>query len=438
MFNKLKSLIDHQGFKKYSYNAGWLMVDKLLRLFLGLFVGVWVARYLEPNNFGLLSFATSLVGLFGAIATLGLNQTVIRDLTTNPNKRDVILGTSFILKISGSIIMLILLFAVLQFIKISGYEKIIVMVIAFGQLFASFNVIDFYFISQVKAKFSGISNSIGLIIYAASRVIFILMGLSLIWFAVAVVIEQFAFATLFLFFYAKNNLNIFKWRISLDTVKNLLKDSWPLLFSGIAIMIYMRIDQVMIKEMMNNSAVGEYAAAVRLSEAWYFVPIAISQSVYPSLINSKKLSEKLYYNRLQKLFTFMVWLGIGVAIVMTFSSGFIINLLYGTAYQEASSVLSINIWAGVFVALGVSSGLWYYIENLQKYILYRTLNGLIINILLNLILIPLYGIEGSAIATVISQITAAYLFDFYSKKTRQIFYLKSSSFNPINFYKNVK
>jgi len=150
-----------------------------------------------------------------------------------------------------------------------------------------------------------------------------------------------------------------------ETAVSLLKDSWPLILSSMVIAIYMKIDQVMIKEMLDAEAVGNYAAAVRLSEAWYFIPMVISSSLFPAIINAKKISEKLYYDRLQKLYNLMVWMAISIALPMTFLSDWIVNLLYGAKYSEAGDVLMIHIWAGVFVFLGVASGKWFVAENLQ-------------------------------------------------------------------------
>ena len=180
----------------------------------------------------------------------------------------------------------------------------------------------------------------------------------------------------------------------------------------------MKIDQVMIKEMMNAEAVGQYAAAVRLSEAWYFIPMVIASSLFPAIINAKKQSKELYYARMQKLYDLMVWMAIAIALPMTFLSDWIVALLYGEQYNEAGSVLMIHIWAGIFVFLGVASGKWFLTENLQIFSTINTTIGAIVNILLNYILIKNIGIEGAAWATLISYFIAAYFGLLFFKKTR--------------------
>jgi O-antigen/teichoic acid export membrane protein len=183
----------------------------------------------------------------------------------------------------------------------------------------------------------------------------------------------------------------------------------------------------MIKEMLNVEAVGQYAAAVRLSEAWYFIPMVISASLFPAIVNSKKISKELYYERLQKLYNLMVWMAIVIAIPMTFLSDWIVELLYGGQYNEAGSVLTIHIWSGVFVFLGVASGKWFVTENLQMLSFWRAFNGMVVNVALNFILIPKYGIQGAAIATLLSQCMAAYIFDFFNNKTKKMFFMKSQA-----------
>jgi len=234
--------------------------------------------------------------------------------------------------------------------------------------------------------------------------------------------------------YLQNTGKVWYWKWRWQTARVLLKDSWPLILSGMAVSIYLRIDQVMIKEMLDAEQVGFYAAAVRLSEAWYFVPMAIVSSVFPAIINAKKQSEELYYQRLQKLYDLMVWLAVAIALPTTFLATWVIRVLYGDAFLQASGVLSIHIWAGVFVFLGVASGKWFLTENYIKKNLYRTSLGMVTNIVSNLILIPLYGIYGAAIATLLGQLSADLGYDFFDKQTYPSLKLKINALNPFNFY----
>jgi O-antigen/teichoic acid export membrane protein len=429
MKQKLRSLKSHQGFIKYFKNTSWLFGEKILRLVVGIFVIVWIARYLGPEEFGLFSYAQSFVGLFTVIATLGLDNIVIRELVKDESRRYELIGTAFWLKLMGAFGVLIILAIAVNFTTNDMQTNILVFIIASATIFQSFNVIDFYFQSKVMSKFIVYANIISLSISSIIKVILILNEAPLVAFAWVILFDSFVLACGFIYFYFKNNTkSIMKnLKFTKTTAKGLLKDSWPLILTGVVISIYMKIDQIMIKEMLGSEAVGQYAAAVRLSEAFYFIPVVIAASLFPAIINAKKVSEELYYARLQKLYDFMVWMAIAIAIPMSFASDWLVKILYGTHYYEAGPVLLIHAWAGILVFLGVASGKWYISENLQILYFWRVFCGMIINIILNLILIPKYGINGAAYSILASYTVAAYLFDMFNYKTRKVFYMKTKS-----------
>jgi O-antigen/teichoic acid export membrane protein len=418
LITKLKQLKDHQGFIKYFKNTSWLFGEKILRMIVGLFVGVWVARYLGPQQFGLLSYAQSFVGLFAVIATLGLDGIVVRELVKDDARRDELIGTAFWLKLIGAIMVLCILAIAVNFTSNDNYTNTLIFVIASATIFQSFNVVDMYFQSKVLSKYVVYANILSLFVSTIVKIALLLYEAPLIAFAWVVLFDNIVLAMGFLYFYLHSNLSLRAWKFEKSVAILLLKNSWPLILSGIVISVYMKIDQIMIKEMMGSEAVGQYAAAVRLSEAWYFIPIVIASSLFPAIINAKKKSEELYYERLQKLYDLMMWIAISIAIPMTFMSDWIVKLLYGGQYSQAGSVLMIHIWAGVFVFLGVASGKWLLSENLQIFSTANTSIGAVSNVTLNYILIPKIGIIGAAWATLISYFIAAYLCLMIWNKTR--------------------
>jgi O-antigen/teichoic acid export membrane protein len=414
--------LTHQGFQRYFANTSWMLAEQLLRMVAGLLVGIWVARYLGPEQFGIFSYAIAFASLFSSIAKLGLDGIVVRDLVRESNQRYIYLGTAFWLKMSGAIAMLVVVALVTQLTSSNRLINLYILIIASGAIFQSFEVIDFYFQSQVLSKFVSICKVTQLLLSSLLKLYFVFTGANLIWFVLITLVDQLTLALSLYLAYRYQKLGSFYRHFDMTIAKQLLKDSWPLIFSGVIVMIYMRIDQIMIKEMLGEKEVGLYSAAVRLSEVWYFIPAIITTSLFPSIVNAKKTNNKLYYTRLERLYSLMVWLAITIALPMTFLSNLLVTLLYGEAYSEAGKVLMINIWSGVFVFLGVASSKWFISEGLQKYLTINTIVGAIVNILLNLLLIPRYGIYGAAIATVISQAVASYFMNLIFQRTRINFF----------------
>ena len=431
---RITLLKDHPGFRKYFANTSWLMVERILRMGVSLFVGIYVARYLGPERYGFLSYANSFVGIFLAFATLGLDEIVVRELVKSPEQREIILGSSFFLKLVGTLLMWMAILAAVPFTENDLKANILITIIAFGAVFQAFNVIDFNFQAKVKSKYVVHAQFVQLIVSSIVKIILVVNESPLIWFASVYCLDAIVLAVGLVFVYFYNGENIFCWKWSFETSKYLLHDSWPLIIAGVVVSVYMKIDQVMIKEMLGAKEVGLYAAAVKLSEAWYFLPMAITSSLFPAIINAKIYQKEDYFQRLQKLYDLMVWIAVAIALPTAILSPWIVELLYGNEYLESSSVLIIHIWSGIFVFLGVASSKYLLAENYIKKTFYRTFVGALLNIIMNYYLIGIMGIKGAALSTFASHFFAAYFYDILDKDLRKMFILKTKSLFLYSLY----
>jgi polysaccharide transporter, PST family len=421
-------------FKKIVYNTSWLFADRIVRMGIGVLVIIWIARYLGPEQFGIYNYAIAFVALFTALSNLGLDHIVVREIVRQPDKKDEIVGSALLMRLLASFITVVLISVIIFLLRSDdSLTRMMVMIIASAMIFQSFEVIDFWFQSQVQSKYTVLAKNAAFLFISGVHIGLILSGASLIAFAYARLGEMFLFAIGLVFFYRHTGSALRKLRFRLNQARQLLRDSWPLILSGIMIMLYMRIDQVMLGEIIGDTSVGIYSAAIRLTEVWFFIPTAILISVFPNIIETKKKDEGLYYRRLQRLYTTLTWMAIAIALVVMFLADPVIRLLYGQEYQGAGSVLVISIWAGVFVFQGLARSKWLVAENLQKYAYLFTGIGVIINIILNLILIPKYEASGAAIATLITQFTVVIPAPLLLKKTRvssvmilQSFFFKKS------------
>ena len=428
MIAKLTALKNHAGFIRYFKNTSWMMGEQFLRIIAGLLVGIWVARYLGPEQFGLFSYVLAFTAIFGGIAKLGLDGIIVRELVNHPEKRDTYLGTAFWLKVFGAFLVMVIMVAIVPFTSNDSTTNTFIFIIAAGLVFQSFEVVEFYFQSQVLAKIVSICKVIQLALSSLIKVYLVLTQAELLYFVLVTAFDALSLAISYFIAYKIRKNPTFYKHFDFSIAKQLLKDSWPLIFSAIVVMIYMRIDQIMIKEMLGDYEVGIYSAAVRLSEAFYFIPMLITASLFPAILNAKNQSEELYKQRLQRLYTFMVWMAIAIALPMTFLADWLIVMLFGQAYQEAGQVLMIHVWASIFVFLGVASGKWFLTENLQKLALINTAVGATLNVLLNYELIPILGVIGAAYATLISYAAAAYFMNLAWLSSRGNFFMLSKSF----------
>ena len=417
---QIKQITKREGFKKYFKNTSWLFAEKILRLLSGLLVGILVARYLGPSDYGLYNYAFSVVAIFSAIAALGLNQIVVRELVKQEDKTRELLGTSFYLKLGGAILSTLFVMATIFLIDDDSETRLLVIVIALSVVFTSFNVVDYYFQSKVESKFLLYSNMISISVAAALKVYLVFSEASLLAFAWVVVVENFVLALFLVYYFIREtgSVPLFDWQFNGKLAKSLLQDSWPLIFGGLVLMIQSRIDQLMLKEMISNEVVGHYSVALRMIEIFGFIPMMLQNSLMPSLVNSKKASYSLYANRLANYYRINFIFFLLIAIPMGLFADQIISILFGESYMPAAILLSLMSFRLFFTNMGVSRSSYLVIENLNKFYLLTMAVGTVVNVILNFLWIPKYEAVGSVLATLVSFAVTLFLLDFFHKKAR--------------------
>ena len=425
----LKKFQTQKEFKSVVTNIGWLFADRILRMGVGLVVGVWIARYLGVEQFGIFNYAISFVGLFSTISSLGIPFLVVRTITHEPENTSKILGTAFWLQILGGCVTL--LFSVITISVLRHDDPLMinmVAVLASVGIFQAFDTIDLWFQSQLKSKYTVLAKNGAFAIITLVKILLIKCDAPLLAFASSTLAETMIGVVWLIYYYTIQGEKIKTWQWSFSLAKRLLNESYPLILSGLAVTIYMKIDQIMLGEMIGSQSVGLYSSATRISEVWYFIPIAISSSVAPAIYAAKNEgNESLYYRRIRQLLSLVSFISIVVALPMSFLSGNIITMLFGNEYAKAGPILAVHIWAGFFVFTGVGSSPWFIAEHLTHVRMLITIMGAFSNVLLNLYLIPLYGGLGAAIATIISQAIATFIGNIFFPETRKIFKLQIQS-----------
>lgn len=405
--------------QKVLNNAGWLFGDRLLRMGVGLLVGIWIARYLGPSNYGMLSYAASLVGIFTSLAILGLEGIIVRDLVRFPERESEILGTTFSLRLLAGIFSYLLTVTTVFILRPDdGLTQMMVAVMGWVLVFNSADTIDLWFQSKVRAKYVVYAKNGAFLLSSILRLAFVLMKAPVVAFAVANAAEAALGAAGLLYVYHRDRQSIKRWKASLELARELLKDSWPLVLSGVVYMVSLRIDQVMLGQMADAHEVGVYASAVKIAEIWFFIPTALVTSVFPNIVRAKESSEEEFHSRLQKLYNLLAFIGYAIAVPTTVLAGFVVHLLYGDAYVAAAPMLIFLIWSDLFVNLGVARNSYLLAMGWSWSLFSMALSGMVLNVALNLILIPRYGGTGAAIATCTSYWVAAHGACYFYKPLR--------------------
>ena len=372
---------------------------------LGLIVTIWLARRFGPETFGTWNYAMAFAALFGAFASLGLDSVVVRELIRDEPNAGAILGTAAALRLGGGILALIGSVLAISWSRSGQWLPILLVTLnAAAFVFQSSQVVDYHFQARMHSRPAVVAVNAAFLITSVGRLALLAVKAPIEWFGVLLVAEAAIAAALLVTAYRADVAARQRWRFDKRVARALMAQSWPLLLSGLAVMVYMRLDQVMLASLAGDKAVGQFSAALRIAEVWYFIPMAIVTAAFPVMMKKKAEGRDTYERYLQRLYDGMAWLGIGVAIATTLSAPWILPLLYGSEFSQTPAILAVQIWAGVAVAMSFVHGKWLLSEGLQNYGLIYTLAGACVNIALNIILIPRLGAIGAAWATLATQI----------------------------------
>lgn len=430
VYAKHKDLVD---------NVFWLFFDKVLRMAIGLLVVVWMARYLGPEAFGVLNYAIALVTILTSISSFGLNGVVVRDLVREQDSKPEIIWSAFIIRFSAALISYVCLLIYIFYIGSEDQlSKICVSVLGASILFQSLHVLKCWFESEVKSKYVVWVENSAFLLFSLIKILLIVSESSLVFFAIAAAVEVSIACMLLLLMYLRMNAKAFTFRFHRARLLQLVRDSWPLALSASLATLLLKIDQVMIMDLLGAKEVGVYSAAAKLSELWYFVPVAIAGTLFPSILKSQKISNQVYLNKLGRLYDIMVFCSVFIAIPVSIFSEQIMFLVYGEGYEGAASILSIHIWCSVFVFLRIVTAQWFLINNFQLLTLLRSLTAAILNVSLNYLLIPIYGAEGAAYSLVIALFWATYGFTVLSPRMWPCFVMQTKAMLFVSSFSFIK
>ena len=399
-------------------NAGWLIFGKVAQMIISMFVGLLTARYLGPSNFGLINYATAYTAFFMAICTLGINSVLVKEFIDHPEEEGSIIGSTLVLKAISSFFSAGIIVCIVSLIEADEITTIIVTALcSLSLLFNIFETFNYWFQSKLKSKITTLATLIAYVITSAYKVVLLILGKSVEWFAFASALDYICLGIILLICYKIYGGS--KLRFSGNVSKRILKKSVHFILPGMMVSIYGYADKFMLKHMLSESEVGFYATATTICTMWCFVLTAIIDSIYPSIMEAHKVDKKLYEKRNRQLYAIVFYVSIVVSALFCIFGELVVWILYGDAYKSAVAPLRVITWFTAFSYLGVARNAWIVCEDKQKYLKYIYISSALLNVVLNFVFIPLWGATGAAVASLVTQVVTTLVVPFFIKDIRR-------------------
>lgn len=400
-------------------NAAWIIGEQVFQMLLTFIVGILSARYLGPSNYGLISYTSSFVSFVIPVVTLGMDGVIIKKMIAAPKEEGLYLGSCILYR---SISALLCSISIILIVLVSNPNDMLMLSLISLQsiqlFFRAINILDAWFQRHLLSKYVSIAKMIASILVSGYRIFLLISDKDVRWFALSNSLSTIVITIILLVFYKINAGQ--KLKVYFKYGLNVLKESYHFIISGIMSAIYGQMDRVMLGEMLSSEAVGLYTIAATICSMWIFIPTAIINSLRPGILEHKNSGNEMkYICNLRRLYSIIIYLCIAVSIVIFVLGDYVVNLLYGYEYSGAITALKVLIWSEVFSMLGVARGIWILAENKNKYVKYYLFMGVILNLFLNLMLIPKYGIIGAAVATLSTQIFTSLISPLLFKETRE-------------------
>ena len=429
MLNKLKS-------SKIVKNSGWIVCGKVVQMLIAFLVGIFTARYLGPSNYGVIHTAQAYTSFFFPICSLGLSGVFVKLLLDHPSEQGKYLGSGIAIRTISSLIAMLLMVLVVGIMNPTEKTlQLVCFIHSFSLLFQAFDLFDYWYQSRYESKYSSIIGIIGYFVSAIYKVVLLVTGKSVEWFAFATVLDYLVIAVIYMTYtISKNHIKLeFSWK----TVDSMFSVSKHLILANLLVVLYGQMDKIMIGKLSSSASVGLYSVAISVCTMWTFVLSAIINSLRPNIVQLRNVDKKAYENRIIQLYSLVFWVCIAVSTVLCLSSDFIIGVLYGEEFIDAAGCLNIVTWYTGFSYLGVARNIWTVCENKQKYEKYFAIGGIVSNFILNLLLIPPYGIEGAAMASLLTQITTNAIMPYLIRETRINALYVFKALNPIHLFRMI-
>lgn len=408
-------------------NLFWAVTGKVTTLFGSLFVGIIIARYLGPEQYGLMNYVISYVQLFQIFAVFGLDSIEVREEASGKVDRNVIIGTAFAIKLMLAFVTVVMAVCTSLLMEADVYTTVLVAVYSASIVANAFNVIRNYFTAIVQNEYVVKSEIARTVLGAVIKVVLLLCGANLAWFIFASAFDFFLLASGYYVAYKRRIGSLKEWSFDWHYAVFLLKESFPLLLTNAAVIIYQRIDQVMIGQMIDNKSVGFFSVATRFVEILIYIPTILGQTLAPVLVGTREQSEEKYIRQSQVFMNMTLWSTVFVSVLTSLLAYWAVQLLFGAEYMPAAAILQVLSFKAAAMALSSTAGNMLIIENLQRFAIFRDILGCAVCVVLNYYLLPVYGIMAAAVVAIASNVVAGYVADALIPAYRHLFAMQTKA-----------
>lgn len=404
---------------KAARNASWIIGEKIVQALLTLVVSLLTARYLGPSNYGLINYASSFTAFFASFCNLGISSLLVKEFVDRPDKEGEVLGTALIMRAIASFLSAITIVSLVSILDRDEPTTILVVSLcSLGLLFQVCNVFNYWFQRHLMSKYTAIATFVAYLVTSVYRIVLMAAGSTVTWFALATAVDHICIAVILIVFYKKcggQRLG-FSWEYG----KELLSRSKHFILSGLMVAVYGQTDKLMLKQMLDVTQTGYYSTATAINSMWCFVLSAIIQSMHPSVMEAHKAGDmELFRKKNRQMYAIVFYVSMAAAVMFTAFAGLIIRILYGEAYMPAAMPLRIVCWYTAFSYLGVARNAWIVSMNKQNRLTVIYIAAATVNVILNYLLIPVWGASGAALASLLAQILTGFVLPFFIKDLRE-------------------
>lgn len=402
---------------KIAKNAGWLIAGRIYHMVLAFIVGLLTARYLGPSNYGLINYAATYTSFFSSFCTLGINSIIVKNFVDHPEEEGETIGSAIVLKAISSVLSVIMILCITLIAdKGETITHIVVLLCGIGVMFQVMDTLNYWFQSRLQSKYAAIAAMISCTIVSIYKVWLLVTGKSVVWFAISTSIDYAVIALVLLIIYKKNNGP--KFIFSITKAKELFSSSYHFILAGLMVSIYASTDRFMLKQLLNEAEVGYYSTAVSVCSAWVFVLSAIIDSIYPDILQSFNSDKNIFEKKNKQLYAIVFYVSITASCLLSVFAEPIVYILYGNDYLPAAAPLRVITWYTAFSYLGVARNAWVVCYRKQNYLKYLYVGAAVLNVGLNMLMIPLWGASGAAAASLITQISTILVFPMFIRDLR--------------------